>query len=126
MVLYTLLQLAGVKAVDSMYEAFGKLAVTLGGIKRFRQHDCTCPDHLEYHTDHYAAYTGLFLQLGTGLSRSSLARLIRWSASPARYDKASRGWSATLSFSKKRSPHIGASRYFLCDYNLTKCAALLE
>jgi len=31
---------------------------------------------------------------------------------------------ATLSFSKKLSNHIGASRYFMCDYNLTKGAAL--
>lgn len=31
---------------------------------------------------------------------------------------------ATLSFSKKLSNHIGAIKYFICDYNLTKCAAL--
>jgi len=31
---------------------------------------------------------------------------------------------ATLSFSKKLSNHIGAIRYFICGYNLTKCAAL--
>jgi len=30
----------------------------------------------------------------------------------------------TLSFSKKLSNHIGAIRYFICDYNLTRCAAL--
>jgi hypothetical protein len=33
---------------------------------------------------------------------------------------------ATLSFSKKLSNHIGAIRYFICDYNLTRCAALPE
>jgi hypothetical protein len=33
---------------------------------------------------------------------------------------------ATLSFSKKLSNHIGAIRYFICDYNLTKGAALPE
>jgi len=33
---------------------------------------------------------------------------------------------ATLSFSKKLSNHIGAIKYFICDYNLTKCAALPE
>jgi hypothetical protein len=31
---------------------------------------------------------------------------------------------AFLSFSKKRSNHTGASKYFICDYNLTKGAAL--
>jgi insertion element IS1 protein InsB len=31
---------------------------------------------------------------------------------------------ATLSFSKKLANHIGAIKYFLCDYNLTRCAAL--
>jgi len=30
----------------------------------------------------------------------------------------------TLSFSKKLSNHIGAIRYFICDYNLTRSAAL--
>jgi hypothetical protein len=33
---------------------------------------------------------------------------------------------ATLSFSKKLSNHIGAITYFICDYNLTRCAALPE
>ena len=32
---------------------------------------------------------------------------------------------ATLSFSKNLANHIGAIRYFICDYNLTKCAVLL-
>jgi insertion element IS1 protein InsB len=31
---------------------------------------------------------------------------------------------ATLSFSKKLSNHIGAIKYFICDYNVTKDAAL--
>jgi insertion element IS1 protein InsB len=31
---------------------------------------------------------------------------------------------ATLSFSKKLANHIGAIKYFICDYNLTKGAAL--
>src|SRR4029453_2360440 len=31
---------------------------------------------------------------------------------------------ATLPFSKKLSTHIEAIRYFICDYNLTKGAAL--
>ncbi|HKH21105.1 MAG TPA: IS1 family transposase, partial [Gammaproteobacteria bacterium] len=31
---------------------------------------------------------------------------------------------ATLSFSKKLANHIGAIKYFICDYNLTRRAAL--
>jgi IS1 family transposase len=31
---------------------------------------------------------------------------------------------STLSFSKKLTNHIGAIKYFICHYNLTKCAAL--
>jgi hypothetical protein len=33
---------------------------------------------------------------------------------------------ATLSFSKELSHHIGTIRYFICDYKLTKGAALPE
>jgi insertion element IS1 protein InsB len=30
----------------------------------------------------------------------------------------------TLAFSKKLAHHIGAIKYFICDYNLTRTAAL--
>jgi insertion element IS1 protein InsB len=33
---------------------------------------------------------------------------------------------STLSFSKKLANHVGAIKYFICHYNLTKCAALPE
>jgi hypothetical protein len=33
---------------------------------------------------------------------------------------------STLSFSKNLTNHIGAIKYFICHYNLTKCAALPE
>ena len=39
MLLYSLLHLAGVKAVDSNYQTPGALAVTLDDIKQFRQLD---------------------------------------------------------------------------------------
>ena len=39
MLLYALLHLAGVKAVDPDYERLGELSVTLDDIKRFRQLD---------------------------------------------------------------------------------------
>lgn len=48
MLLYSLLYLTGVKAVDPNYETLGKPAVTLDDIKRFRQLDSKCPGHPEY------------------------------------------------------------------------------
>lgn len=32
----------------------------------------------------------------------------------------------TLAFSKKLANHIGAIKFFICDYNLTKALVLLE
>ncbi len=46
--LYSMLHLAGVKAVDTKYEILGRLAVTLEDLKRFRQLDSRCPGHPEY------------------------------------------------------------------------------
>ena len=34
-------------------------------------------------------------------------------------------WPLTLSFSKNLTNHIGALRYFICDDNLTRSAAVL-
>jgi transketolase len=49
MLLYAMLHLTGVKAVDSKYERLGEFAVTLEDIKKFRQLDSKCPGHPEYH-----------------------------------------------------------------------------
>ncbi len=46
--LYSLLHLSGVKAVDPMYEILGRLSVELEDIKNFRQLDSKCPGHPEY------------------------------------------------------------------------------
>src|SRR5512147_788860 len=48
MLLYSLLHLASVKAVNPKYETLGQLSVTLDDIKRFRQLDSRCPGHPEY------------------------------------------------------------------------------
>ena len=48
MLLYSLLHLTGVKAVNPKYETLGELSVTLDDIKRFRQLDSKCPGHPEY------------------------------------------------------------------------------
>jgi transketolase len=46
--LYSLLHLTGVKAVNPMYEVRGELAVKLDDLKRFRQLASKCPGHPEY------------------------------------------------------------------------------
>ncbi len=48
MLLYSLLHLTGVKAVNKDYETLGELSVKLDDIKRFRQLDSKCPGHPEY------------------------------------------------------------------------------
>ncbi|MCI0650439.1 MAG: transketolase [Planctomycetes bacterium] len=48
MLLYSLLHLAGVKAVNRKYERLGDLAVKIDDIKRFRQLDSRCAGHPEY------------------------------------------------------------------------------
>ena len=48
MLLYAMLHLAGVQAVNADYERLGEPAVTLDDIKRFRQLDSKCPGHPEY------------------------------------------------------------------------------
>jgi len=47
--LYSLLHLTGVKAVNEAYERLGNDAVSLDDLKRFRQLDSRCPGHPEYH-----------------------------------------------------------------------------
>jgi hypothetical protein len=49
MLLYALLHLCGVKAVNAKYQRLDEPAVTLDDIKRFRQIDSRCPGHPEYH-----------------------------------------------------------------------------
>jgi transketolase len=68
MLLYSMLHLAGVKAVNPAYETLGDLAVTLDDIKRFRQMDSKCPGHPEYRwTSGVETTTG---PLGQGVATS--------------------------------------------------------
>lgn len=46
--LWSMLHLTGVRAVDPDYEILGKPAVELDDLKRFRQLDSKCPGHPEY------------------------------------------------------------------------------
>src|SRR5581483_3696340 len=48
MLLYSLLHLPGVKAVNPQYEKHGELSMTMDSIKRFRQLDSKAPVHPEY------------------------------------------------------------------------------
>ena len=48
MLLYSMLHLTGVKAVNPKYEVLGRPSVTLDDIKNFRQLDSKCPGHPEY------------------------------------------------------------------------------
>ena len=68
MLLYSLLHLAEVKAVDPNYETLGQLSVTLDDIKNFRQLGSKCPGHPEYRiTSGVETTTG---PLGQGVGNS--------------------------------------------------------
>src|SRR6202165_313735 len=79
MLLYSLLHLTGVKAVNAQYEQLGKPSVTLDDIKRFRQSDSKCPGHPEYRwTSGVETTTG---PLGQGVATSvGMALAGRWMA----------------------------------------------
>jgi len=79
MLLYSLLHLCGVKAVNPMYETLGEPSVTLDDIKRFRQLDSKCPGHPEYRwTSGVETTTG---PLGQGVATSvGMAIAGRWMA----------------------------------------------
>jgi transketolase len=77
--LYALLHLTGVKAVNPKYETLGQPAVSLEDLKRFRQLDSRCPGHPEYRwTSGVETTTG---PLGQGLATSvGMAIAQRWAA----------------------------------------------
>ncbi len=77
--LYSLLHLCQVKAVNPEYETLGKPSVTLDDIKRFRQLDSKCPGHPEYRwTSGIETTTG---PLGQGVATSvGMAIASRWMA----------------------------------------------
>jgi len=77
MLLYSLLCLAGVKAVDEDGQLTGKPAVSLDDIKQFRQLDSVTPGHPEYRmTTGVETTTG---PLGQGLGNSvGMAMAARW------------------------------------------------
>ncbi|MFN8058772.1 MAG: transketolase [Vicinamibacterales bacterium] len=84
MLLYAMLHLAGVKAVDERGEPQDRLAVTLDDIRRFRQLDSRCPGHPEYRwTSGVEVTTG---PLGQGIASSvGMAMASEWLA--ARFNR---------------------------------------
>ncbi|ORW04049.1 transketolase [Mycobacterium kyorinense] len=77
--LWSLLHLSGVQAVDPDYEIVGRPAVTLDDLKTFRQLDSRCPGHPEYRwTSGVETTTG---PLGQGVATSvGMAIAGRWLA----------------------------------------------
>jgi transketolase len=68
MLLWSVLYLTGVQAVNADYEILGQPAVSLDDIRRFRQLDSKAPGHPEYHwTSGVEATTG---PLGQGIATS--------------------------------------------------------
>jgi transketolase len=84
MLLYSMLHIAGVKAVNPKYETLGQLSVTVDDIKKFRQLDSRCPGHPEYRwTSGIETTTG---PLGSGVATSvGMAIASKWLA--AHYNK---------------------------------------
>jgi len=84
MLLYSLLHLAGVKAVDPKYEVVGDPAVSLADIESFRQLDSRAPGHPEYRwTSGVETTTG---PLGQGVATSvGMAIAAKWQG--ARYNR---------------------------------------
>jgi transketolase len=77
--LYSLLHLARVKAVNRKYESLGELAVPLDDLKNFRQLESKCPGHPEYRwTSGVETTTG---PLGQGVATSvGIALAGKWLA----------------------------------------------
>ena len=86
---------------------------------------CVYQNHAVFYTDHYTAYTNVI----PSAQHRAISKLARTTNHVERFNctlrqRVSRLVRATLSFSKKLTNHIGVIKYFICDYNLTKCAAL--
>ena len=79
MLLYSMLHLAAVRAVNPKYETLGELSVTLDDIRKFRQLGSRCPGHPEYRwTSGVEATTG---PLGQGVATSvGMAAAAKWMA----------------------------------------------
>ena len=78
-----------------------------------------------FYTDLYEVYRGIV----PSAQHRAISKIARKTNHVERFNctlrqRVSRLGRATLSFSKKLANHIGAIKYFICDYNLTRGAAL--
>ena len=79
-----------------------------------------------FYTDQYAVYTGAI----PAAQHQAITKQARKTNPIERFNntmrqRVSRLVRDTLAFSKKLANHIGAIKYFICHYNLTRAAALL-
>jgi len=83
-------------------------------------------EQVTFHTDQYDAYTGVI----PPDRHKAIAKKARKTNHIERFNNTlrqhvSRLVRETLSFSKKLAHHIGAIKYFICHYNLTRVTAAL-
>ena len=79
-----------------------------------------------FYTDQYTVYTGII----PAAQHKAITKQARKTNHIERFNntlrqRVSRLVRDTLAFSKKLANHIGAIKYFICHYNLTRAAALL-
>ena len=79
-----------------------------------------------FYTDQYAIYTGVM----PAVHHKAITKHARKTTHIERFNntmrqRVSRLVLDTLAFSKNLANHIGAIKYFICHYNLTRAAALL-
>jgi insertion element IS1 protein InsB len=79
-----------------------------------------------FYTDQYVAYRGVI----PAVQHRAITKLARKTNHIERFNntlrqRVSRLVRSTLAFSKKVENHIGAIRYFICHYNLTRAALLV-
>ena len=79
-----------------------------------------------FYTDQYTVYTGII----PVVQHKAITKKARKTNHIERFNntlrqRVSRLVRDTLAFSKKLANHIGAIKYFICHYNLTRAAALL-
>jgi len=82
-------------------------------------------EQARFYTDCYEVYKGVI----PSARHQAITKLARKTNHVKRFNctlrqRVSRLVRATLSFSKKLANHIGALKYFIRDYNLTRRAAL--
>ena len=80
--------------------------------------------HATFYTDQYVVYEGVI----PAAQHKAISKLARKTNHIERFNntlrqRVSRLVRETLSFSKKLANHIGAIKYFICHYNLTRAAA---